>query len=169
MLSFIWVLFSSYRHSTSVSSNARREPVGIDLDAFSLLCEFLKVHLFEYSSSPASLVWFFASTMNFHFILWLGFLALILMLGLLPLGHPVPPTIQTLPPLLRSTCLPGPVFVLRTPVLAGSCLPDFHQLPVWFGGGMQCRRMPGQWSDERPLLSPFLLESSVPPWAAGPS
>ena len=56
MLSFIWVLFSSYRHSTSVSSNARREPVGIDLDAFSLLCEFLKVHLFEYSSSPASLV-----------------------------------------------------------------------------------------------------------------
>lgn len=112
MLSFIWLLFSSYRHSTSVSSNARSEPVGIDLDAFRLLCEFLKFHLFEYSSSPASLVWFFTSAMNFHFILWLGFLALILMLGLLPLGHPVPPTIQTLHPLLRSTSLPSPVFVL---------------------------------------------------------
>lgn len=134
MLSFIWFLFSSYRHSTSVSSNACSELVGIDLDAFSILCEFLKVCLFEYSSSPAPLVWFFPSTMNFHFILWLGLLALILMLGLLPLGHPVPLTIQTLHPLMRSTSLPSPVFILRTPVLAGSCLPDFHQLSLWFGG-----------------------------------
>lgn len=134
MLSFIWFLFSGYWHFTSVSSNSPSESVGIDLDAFSLLCEFLKVHLFEYSSSPASLVWFFTLTMNFQFILWLGFLALILMLGLLPLGHPVPPTIQTLHPLMRSTSLPGPVFVLRAPVLAGSCLPDFHQLSMWFGG-----------------------------------
>ena len=55
-LSFIWFLFSSYRHFTSVSSNSPSEPAGIDLDAFSLLCEFRKVHLFEYSSSPASLV-----------------------------------------------------------------------------------------------------------------
>ena len=96
--------------------------------------EFLKVHLFEYSSSPAPLVWFFPSTVNFHFILWLGLLALILRLGLLPLGYPVPLTIQTLHPLMRSTSLPSPVFILRTPVLAGSCLPDFHQLSLWFGG-----------------------------------
>lgn len=54
--------------------------------------EFLKVHLFEYSSSPASLGLIFTLTMNFQFILWLGFLALILMLGLLPWGiqsHPL--------------------------------------------------------------------------------
>ena len=43
-----------------------------------------------------------------------------------------------------------------------SCLCDLEE-------GLQCWRMPGQQSDERPLLSPFLLESSMSPWAAGPS
>lgn len=166
MLSFIHLLFSSHVHSAPVSSNAHKELVGnVSLDAFSLLWEFLKTHPLEYSSttSTSGLILYLDHEFSFSPLACIIGLDLDVASPSSWAQHPVPPTVQTPYPLMRSTSLPSPAFALRTHVLAGSvtclalasCLCDLEE-------GVQCEKVSGQQCNRRPSLSPFLLKSSVP-------